>query len=99
MSKGKVPQQSKRARDFRKARKKAIEHARAANESRRRRVLEEYGPQGMACARKVRYQTRDEAERYAARYELRRDVILRTYRCPRCGGWHLTHQPRKGGER
>jgi len=54
MSKGKVPQQSKRARDFRRAMRKAMEHARAANESRRRRILEEYGPQGMACARKVR---------------------------------------------
>jgi len=90
------PQRSKRDRDRHRYARKARKHAMMANEARSAAILEEYGPQGTACARKVRYQSWYEAERYAAHYELLRDVRLRSYRCPRCGGWHLTHE--RGGK-
>lgn len=45
---------------------------------------------GARCA-KTRWPTRELATREAVRRALRfRGLHLGTYRCPRCGGWHLT---------
>ena len=47
----------------------------------------------MDCGKK-RYATKYEAERVAAHQKLEnRAPNLRVYRCPDCGGWHLTKQP------
>lgn len=44
-----------------------------------------------ACGRKRRYPDRMSAESRAQQYEVRFDAPpLRAYRCPYCGGWHLT---------
>ena len=49
------------------------------------------------CAKKKRYPTQPDAVRAAAR-RVRKVAYLRTYRCPHCAGWHLTHK-HPGGDR
>lgn len=45
---------------------------------------------------KVRYGTQERAIREAMKRALRlRGLYLAAYRCPRCGGWHLTKQRRR----
>lgn len=63
-------------------------------EKRRRNdeVMRKYGARGRrACGRKRRYQTREEAEVVALESMRKGNDILRSYRCPYCGGWHLSH--------
>lgn len=47
------------------------------------------------CTRKFRYDSRYAAERYIERHYSEKQ--LSTYRCPYCGGWHLTSHPRVVG--
>lgn len=42
------------------------------------------------CTRKQRFRTELDARLKAMDIEGRRSVRLGTYRCPICGGWHLT---------
>jgi hypothetical protein len=44
------------------------------------------------CLRKDVYRSREQAESYAIffRSSLGTRELLRSYRCPGCGGWHLT---------
>ena len=86
------PQQSKRARDIRRNRRYARKRLLREDRKRRQWASRKTGPDARACSRKKRYGTMHEAERYAAKYELRRGVRLRIYRCPVCGGYHLTHK-------
>lgn len=46
-----------------------------------------------ACASKNRYATRAEAEATAAACAAHGRGGLAVYRCPYCGGWHLTSHP------
>lgn len=54
----------------------------------------------MTCP-KIRYRTRLDAQLALARCALgesrgnARRQEVRTYRCPRCGGWHLTSMERR----
>lgn len=43
-----------------------------------------------SCERKMRYDTRTDAEDAIARCKERGTRGLRCYRCEFCGGWHLT---------
>ena len=45
-----------------------------------------------ACTSKNRYATRGEARTAIAECEAHGARGLREYRCPYCGGWHLTHK-------
>ena len=92
-------QQSKVARDRRRRLKYAKRRLLREDQKRRQWASGKRGPDAMACSRKKRYGTMSEAERYAAKYELRRGVRLRIYRCPVCGGYHLTHKRAKRGGR
>jgi ribosomal protein L32 len=44
-----------------------------------------------SCARKVRYKTEREARHIVEKRARAQGVSLRAYKCPTCGGWHLTH--------
>ncbi len=44
------------------------------------------------CTRKVRFATEDEAIGAAIRVSCNSGRPMRTYRCDRCGGYHLTSQ-------
>ena len=48
------------------------------------------------CSNKVRYGTKQLAEASAQHQLLENDIILRTYNCPYCSGWHLTTGEKKG---
>lgn len=55
-----------------------------------------------SCFGKRRYGAEAEAIEVATTCQLRRDVLLRTYACEACGGWHLTKSnvdPPKAGWR
>lgn len=43
---------------------------------------------------KVRYRDRKDAKKAKMRMEGKSAPFLREYKCPHCGGWHLTSQPR-----
>lgn len=49
-----------------------------------------------ACTSKNRYATRAEAQDAIGSCARRGVTGLVSYRCPYCGGWHLTSHPRKG---
>lgn len=54
-------------------------------------IRETYSP----CTRKKRYTTRFAAQKQIRRSELRPNTPpLSMYKCPYCGGWHLTSHPR-----
>lgn len=56
-------------------------------------VSEVWGERGHgACGRKVRFRSRHEADDFSERHHLR--MPLWAYRCPYCGGWHLTRHPK-----
>ena len=46
-----------------------------------------------ACERKKRYSCESEAKLAIRDCERQGSRDLHTYRCPYCGGWHLTHKP------
>lgn len=80
-------------------RKCVTRERRRQDDIRVRRVTEDYGDEASKCAGKRGYPTRGHAECVAARCELKRNVVLRTYRCPYCGLWHLTHKAGDSSER
>ncbi len=43
-----------------------------------------------SCTKKIRYATEDEAIGAAIRVSCRSGRPMRTYRCDRCRGWHIT---------
>jgi hypothetical protein len=47
----------------------------------------------VACARKLRWDTRAKGKRFAEIDDKRKGVKTRVYRCPDCNGWHRTSQP------
>lgn len=49
-----------------------------------------------ACESKRRYATRADAKASVAVCEKRGAPALYIYRCPYCGGWHLTHRRPRG---
>lgn len=54
-------------------------------------VTAEHGEQGhWSCGRKMRYPTKSAALMRASKCQRRGAPALRAYRCPYCGGWHLT---------
>lgn len=56
----------------------------------------EQAQRAKACESKARYATRAEAQATIAACERHGSPALYIYRCPYCGGWHLTHKrPRK----
>ena len=66
------------------------------DESRRRDELDverERARREKACASKMRYATRADALDAIAACEEHGRRGLSTYRCPYCGGWHLTSHP------
>lgn len=72
----------------RKARRKSERE----RERRDKKVTECYSDQGhSSCGRKIRYESRAAALRYIERHYAK--VPLSVYRCPYCGGWHLTSHP------
>ena len=61
------------------------------DEARREQAL-----RAKACESKQRYDTRADAKAAIAACERHGSPALYLYRCPYCGGWHLTHKrPRK----
>lgn len=79
----------------RQASKRQRAKMKADRRERRRRndnVTRLYGPKGhRACGRKRRYATRDEADVVRLESMRKGNDSLRSYRCPYCGGWHLSH--------
>ena len=68
------------------------------DENRRRDELDverERARREKACASKMRYATRADAMDAIAACEEHGRRGLSTYRCPYCGGWHLTSHPWK----
>ncbi|WP_019239601.1 MULTISPECIES: hypothetical protein [Enorma] len=66
------------------------------DENRRRDELDverERARREKACASKMRYATRADAMDAIAACEEHGRRGLSTYRCPYCGGWHLTSHP------
>lgn len=61
---------------------------------RRRRdklITETYGRRGhRMCGRKVRYDTPEMAQIASMNVSSSANIGFRTYRCPICGGWHIT---------
>lgn len=49
------------------------------------RILEDR----MVCSRKIRYETKDEAEAFADRVREKAGWKRRPYQCPHCRLWHL----------
>jgi len=80
------PNASKRKRHARKMGRK----------ERRERMSDVSGkmPRGTRrmCYRKHRFHSELDARLKAMEIEQRRSVRLRVYRCPLCGGWHLSSQ-------
>lgn len=55
------------------------------------RVTELHGERAhVMCGRKLRYPSKESALRTANRCLRHGSVALRAYKCPYCGGWHLT---------
>ena len=68
------------------------EAAREASDAERR----DQALRAKACESKSRYASRAEAKATIASCERRGSPALYLYRCPYCGGWHLTHKrPKK----
>lgn len=45
------------------------------------------------CFKKARYSTHERAEKYRKKAQTERGVILRSYYCKICMGFHLTSKP------
>lgn len=76
-----------------RARRRHAVRRRARTERRERdkAVSASYGHAAhQACGRKNRYPSEGVAQTRAIAYEVLRGQELRVYRCPYCGGWHLT---------
>lgn len=71
---------------------RAIHNAeRKEQEERDARVTSEYGERAhRMCGRKLRYKTKSSALSRAAHCAVHTGYMLKTYKCPYCGGWHLT---------
>lgn len=68
------------------------EAAREATDAERR----DQALRAKACESKARYGSRAEAKATIASCERHGSPALYLYRCPYCGGWHLTHKrPKK----
>lgn len=76
-----------------KRRRVALKRHQKAERERRRLTKGIRGAKRM-CRRKVRYSSEAAALLVATSTERKRGVELRTYRCPICGGWHLTSHTR-----
>lgn len=79
-------------------RKEALRYRRLKAERRRERkhaMIGKMGVKATACARKVRYETVEDAQMSAFRAFEKRGVELRMYQCKYCGGWHLTKHTRE----
>lgn len=80
------------------------ERSKLINEQRRKEMAErdadvtsKYGDTGhRTCGRKIRYATKSEALVKASKCMRHGAPALSAYRCPYCGGWHLTSRVRKG---
>lgn len=70
----------------------------AAEEARREELAEkrDQARRQRSCERKNRYGSRHEAELAARASEAHGAPKLFCYKCPYCGGWHLTHQRPRG---
>lgn len=84
---------TKSARNRRyKRRKAASKHAPKEKRKRVQSLLNEGSyTEAMSCARKTAYSTKRQAEKTAIRKAIATSCDLRTYQCPYCGKWHLTH--------
>lgn len=66
-----------------------------AQESARKAADDEHREQALrakACESKRRYATRADAKATIATCERHGSPALYLYKCPYCGGWHLTHK-------
>lgn len=81
-------QVSKRHRAKMRAKRRRARRMRARDSE----VVARYGSRAhRSCGRKVRYATMGEAEYHALLATRHMSVDLRSYHCPLCGGYHLTH--------
>lgn len=80
--------------------KKVNRKRKRERERRDKRVTECYANEGhSACGRKSRFKNRQSALKYIERHYSKSPLYV--YKCPYCGGWHLTSHPRArrdGGE-
>lgn len=53
-------------------------------------IADDDGKKARMCTQKMRYPTKMDALMAASRVTMKKSVALTTYRCPICGGWHLT---------
>ena len=82
----------RREREQAKADKRQKKRARE-RERRSKKVTAEFGEEAYsACGRKVRFESRGQAEQYLQRHSF--DSPMAAYRCAYCGGIHLTSHPR-----
>ena len=86
--------QTSRAETHRKRRERARRKRRIKRDlARRHRSASLYGLAGVRqCAKKNRYPTMETAEMVAERRTMTSGMPLRVYRCPCCGGYHITHK-------
>jgi hypothetical protein len=60
---------------------------------RRSDAVEIYDDAGMRmCGKKIRYASRDKAEKAARNRQRHGSGKLRVYECPICGGYHISHK-------
>lgn len=82
------PKRRRGNKKLRKAEKRRLMHRQQNRDS---RVTNEYGEQAhRQCGKKARYRSKIDALIAANRCTMRGAPKLRAYRCPYCGGWHLT---------
>jgi hypothetical protein len=88
-----VRQASKRPLE--RHRKKMLRRQSRHRKERNREAIRRCGQSGhRQCGKKARYDTRELAELVALKRSIASDTYLRVYRCPICGGWHITHTER-----
>ena len=79
-------------RPYARYRKRMLFRRAKRKRERNRAATKDYGISGHnQCGKKERYGSRAEAETVALRRTIESDTYLRVYKCPICGGWHLTH--------
>lgn len=47
------------------------------------------------CFSKIRFETKEDAEKEADRLYFEKGIMLYTYKCPLCGGFHFTRRYQK----